>query len=739
MGFRPFVCRLAHSLDLKGMVDNRTNGVLITVEGPEEKVSEFIHLIVSSAPPASQIKSVEIKQRDVSGYTGFTIAPSRSGGSQITEISPDIAVCSECLEDMTTDPARYDYPLVNCTNCGPRFTIIENLPYDRLTTSMKSFVMCGKCESEYNNIFDRRFHAQPVACNNCGPRYTYREPGRKITETDEILMAVADRVENGKAVAVKGQGGYHLICNAFDAKAVAELRRRKQRDAKPFAVMFRDTETLTRFCYADGSELREVTSWRRPIVIMKQKKEMPQEVNSGLGTIGGILPYMPLHYLLFEKLKTPAIVFTSGNLSEEPVIKDDNEAFEKLLPVSGAVLSYNREIVNRADDSVIRFVAGKTRIVRRSRGYVPSPADIFLDADGILALGAEQKNTFCIGREKQAIMSQHIGDLTNLPAYDFMRESVKRFTTMFMFTPRLITCDLHPDYLSSVYASELQKELNIPLVKVQHHHAHIASCLAEHNIDEKVIGIGFDGTGYGCDGNIWGGEFLIADLEGFERYSHFDYISLPGGDRAADEPWRTAFSYIYNYCGDTIDYKRIRGFSSVNPLHIEIVREMIDKKINSPLSSAAGRLFDAVSAILGLCTIASFDAEAPVRLEAAITDDTDDFYPVDISGTVNFGPAIKSVIEEAEKNEISYISAKFHNTVAMASLRVAEKIRNERFINKVALSGGGFQNRYLLEKTMGLLQEAGFEVFANENFPANDGGIALGQLAVASKTRLLCV
>lgn len=720
------------------MVDNRTHGVLIIVEGPDEKISEFRKQLILSAPPASQVKSVEIKSRELSGFRDFRIAPSINGGREITEISPDIAVCPDCLTDMLNDPSRIDYPFVTCTGCGPRFTIIGELPYDRKTTSMKGFKMCPKCSAEYHDIADRRFHAQPVACNECGPHYLYEDDSGMITEIDKILYKTAMRISGGGIAAIKGQGGYHLVCNALNPVAVTLLRSRKQRDAKPFAVMFRDIDTLLEYCHAGNEEITAVTSWRRPVVLLSMKKELPSEINSTLGTIGAILPYMPFHYLLFRYLETPAIVFTSGNISEEPVIKDDSEAREKLLPIAGALLSYNREIVNRADDSVVRIAGGKVRIIRRSRGFVPSPVYLDFNADGILALGAEQKNCFCIGRGRQAIMSQHIGDLKNLPAYDFFTETIERFRRMFMFTPRLIACDMHPDYLTSQYAMMLHNETGLSVVKVQHHHAHIASCLAENSTDEMVIGISFDGTGYGNDGNIWGGEFLIAGTGEYERYTHFDYIPLPGGDKAVDEPWRTAFSYLYKYTGNNIHRIPVPGFKGIPSEKIDIIKEMIEKKINSPLTSAAGRLFDAVSAILGLCIRPAFESEAPMRLEAAIKEQTDDYYPFTINGTVSFAPALQAIAEEAGKREISYISARFHNTVAMASLKVAEKIRSERSLNNVVLSGGVFQNRYLLEKTLELFNREGFKVYTNLHVPANDGGIALGQLAVASKKMELC-
>lgn len=739
VGFRPFIYRLARSHNLKGMVDNRTNGVLIIVEGQEEDILKFREEIKIKAPPASQVKSVESKPVSLVGYTDFVIAPSINGGEQITEISPDIAVCPECLSDMENDPSRIYYPFVNCTNCGPRFTIIEALPYDRQSTSMKEFRMCRKCYEEYNDINDRRFHAEPVACNNCGPFYTYEDSYGKTSGINEILSKVCDRIDTGEIIAVKGQGGYHLICNALDAGAVQTLRKRKNRDAKPFAVMFRDAETLLEYCYANRIELDNLTSWRRPVVILNQKKEMPAEINSGLGTIGAILPYMPFHYLLFRHLNTSAIIFTSGNISEEPVIKDDSIARKILLPVAGAILYYNREIVNRADDSVIRAAAAGTCIIRRSRGYVPSPVDLTFNAEGILALGAEQKNCFCIGKGCQAIMSQHIGDLKNLSSYDFLKESVENFKRLFLFSPRLLACDMHPEYLSTLYAEALNEEKEIPLVRVQHHHAHIASCMAENHLDEIVTGISFDGTGYGTDGNIWGGEFLITGLDGFERYAHFDYVPLPGGDKVINEPWRTAFSYLYKYLRNTIDYKKIPGFKKIPEKKLEIIAEMINKNINTPLSSAVGRLFDAVSALLGLCTFSTFDSEAPMRLESVITGDTDHYYPFNLSEVVDFSPTLEAIIYDSGKKDISYISAKFHNTLAVISLRVAEKIREERSINKVLISGGVFQNKYLLEKTCEVLKRSGFEIFTNRLVPANDGGIALGQLAVASKTKEICV
>jgi hydrogenase maturation protein HypF len=735
VGFRPFIYRLAMKYSLLGEVDNRIDGVLVSVEGESKNITDFCNEIITNAPPASQIKSIERNPRPVNGYHKFSIATSISSDNRVTEISPDIAVCSECLHDMDHDHERVDYSFINCTNCGPRFTIIEKLPYDRDKTSMKNFEMCAGCSTEYNDILNRRFHAQPIACNQCGPHYTMYDSEKKLFLIEEILREMAKRVKDGKSVAVKGLGGYHLLCDAMCESAVKELRDRKQRDAKPFAVMFKDLYAIREYCHLSTSEESELISWRRPILILNQKKKLSDSVNSGLSTIGAMLPYMPVHYLLFRKLEIPAIVLTSGNISDEPIITDDLTALKELMPVSGSVVCNDREIVNRTDDSVIRVINNAPSLIRRSRGYVPTPVDLGYDVNGIIALGAEQKNTFCIGRDNQAIMSQYVGDLKNLPTYNFYKESISRFYSLFRFKPELIVCDLHPDYLSTRYAEEIKRELHIPIIRVQHHHAHIASVLAEHQLDEKVIGISMDGTGYGPDGNIWGGEFFVADLNEYSRYTHFDYMPMPGGDKAVDEPWRMAFSLLYKYLDKNIDYLKLALFTSVNQQQISLMKEMIDKKINTPLTSGAGRIFDAVSAILGLCTISSFDSEAPVRLESSIDPLTEGYYPFDIGNSVVFAKTLKGILDDLPKHDISVISTKFHNTIAQVILTVSETIRRDTSIRKVALSGGVFQNKYLLERLTRLLTDRHFEVFTNHLVPANDGGISLGQIIIASKIR----
>jgi hydrogenase maturation protein HypF len=739
VGLRPFICRLASKYRLNGEVENRIYGVLVKVEGDGKKISDFCNEIIENAPSASQIKSIGKRQKPVNGFQKFSIVTSKIEDKRITEICPDIAVCTDCLHDLEHDPERIDYPFINCTNCGPRFTIIEHLPYDRDRTSMKDFRMCSNCSVEYNDILNRRFHAQPVACNKCGPRYTYYDSEKKLSGIEEILTEISKRISEDKSIAVKGLGGYHLMCNALSEIAVNELRERKHRDAKPFAVMFRDLSAIREYCHLDNKEEIEITSWRRPIIILNQKKKLCDPVNNGLNTIGAILPYMPFHYLLFRKLKTPAVVLTSGNISDEPIITDDSAALNYLMPVTGSVVSCDREIVNRTDDSVARIIDSKVNLIRRSRGFVPSPIDLSCNVDRILALGAGQKNTFCIGKDNSAIMSQYIGDLKNLPTINFFEESISRFSSLFRFRPKLVACDLHPDYISTSFAENIKKQFQIPIIRVQHHHAHLASVLAENRLDGKTIGICMDGTGYGPDGNTWGGEFLVADLSEYVRYTHFDYVPMPGCDKAVDEPWRMAFSYLYKYFGNSIDYLKIPLFKSVNEQHISLVKEMIDKKINSPLTSGAGRIFDAVSAIIGLCPVSKFDSEAPIRLESAITSTTKSHYPFDIGSTVVFAKTLEAILDDLPKTDISIISAKFHNTIAKIIVAVSEKIRQDTSIQKVALSGGVFQNRYLLEILIRQLREKHFEVFTNHLVPANDGGVSLGQIIIASKTRRKCV
>ncbi|MFH1936421.1 MAG: carbamoyltransferase HypF, partial [Bacteroidota bacterium] len=658
----------------------------------------------------------------------------------VTEISPDIAVCDECLQDMEIQPNRIHYPFVNCTNCGPRFSIIQDLPYDREKTTMSDFNMCDQCQREYTDKTDRRFHAQPVACNDCGPQYTLHLNGFRIEGTTGKLMdTLASAINKGKIVAIKGIGGFHLACNAFNEAAVKKLRKRKHREGKPFAVIFRDIESIRKVALVSKEEKEALTSWRRPIVLLglKTNHGFPSSVNSALSTIGAFLPYMPLHHLLFRELKTAALVLTSGNLSDEPIITDNEDALQRLSGIADGILTYNREIHHRVDDSVVRIINRKERILRRSRGYVPMPVRLDFDVEGIVALGAELVNCFCIGKGKNAILSQFIGDLKEYRTNQFYEETLDQFMHLFRVKPALVVCDMHPEYFSTKTA----KRFKCPILSVQHHHAHIASCMAEHGLDEKVIGVAFDGTGYGTDGNTWGAEFMVCDLLDFTRISHFAYLPLPGGDKAVEEPWRMAVSYLYHAFGKDFLKMELPFLKSAGQNKIRLIVEMLEKKINSPLISSAGRAFDAISAMLNLCLYSHYEAEAPMVLESKINGSCVDKYTFATEAILSPTKMIREVVGDLLGNvDISVISAKFHNTIISIIFEMVNQISEKEKISKVILSGGVFQNKYILENIEPMLIKKGFRVYTHSKIPPNDGGIALGQLVIAAKRRQMkCV
>ncbi len=736
VGFRPFVYRIADNHGLKGRVENRNDGVIINVAGDENVLNSFINDLKTKAPPASEIHSLEVHSTNKKAFTDFQINKSKNISEEITLVSPDIAVCMECLEDMKVQKHRIDYPFINCTNCGPRFTIIKSLPYDRPETTMSIFPMCEKCCSEYSNVLDRRFHAQPVACSNCGPKYSLHLNGNIIEDQGLIIKTMRALLKEGKVIAVKGMGGYFLACDALNQEAVRKLREGKNREGKPFAVMFPDLETIEKYAFIDEDEKKWLTSWKRPIILLRKKNELARDVCLDFSTIGSMLPYMPFHYLLFEENQFNALVFTSGNIADEPIVIDDKSALQIFLPVYDAVLSYNREIFNRVDDSVGMIVNHSERIIRRSRGYAPSPVHLDLDVDGIIAVGAELVNSFCVGKGKQAFLSQYIGDLKNLETFEFFRESMTRYKNLFRIQPQLMVCDLHPDYLSSKYAAQA----GLPLMEVQHHHAHIASCMAEYKLDEKVIGVAFDGVGLGDDGHIWGGEFFICDLNEYRRLNHFEYVMMPGGDQATLHPWRMAVSYLYHTFGTDFLDLDLPFLRSVDKKELELVIQMLGKKINSPLSSSAGRLFDAVAALAGLCSHSSFHAEAPMRLESTIMEASGERYDFINKGSISFVPMIKEIVNDIQHGiSAEEISAKFHNTIIELILEICNQLRAEESVRKVVLSGGTFQNRYILERVERKLMANGFEVYAHKKIPSNDGGIALGQIAIAAKRRAIGV
>jgi len=713
-------------------VENRNDGVVMRVEGTAQDIDKFFSDFETEAPPVAKIQTIDKIVVEFTGLTGFEIIKSSDVSGEITEISPDIAVCNDCLRDMKKQAHRIDYPFINCTNCGPRFTIIKDLPYDRHKTTMSEFRMCEECAREYQDILDRRFHAQPVACLQCGPWYRLMVNGKSITDITTIVQQVSSMIENGKIIAIKGLGGFFIACDALNGEAVERLRKAKDRDGKPFAVMFGSLDTLKEFARLNAEEEKEISSWRRPIVLLESKKPLAKDVSVGFHTVGAMLPYMPFHYMLFEQLTTPAIVLTSGNISEQPILIDNDTAAKKLSGRVDALLDYNREIYNRTDDSVVMVVNDTVRSVRRSRGFVPSPINLGMNVDGILATGAELVNCFCLGKGNQAIMSQHIGDLKNLETYRFFSETIRQFEKLFRLKPVNVVCDMHPDYLSTRYAEESGMEV----IRVQHHHAHIASCMAEYNLDERVIGVSMDGIGYGDDGKIWGGEFLVCDLADYERPCHFEYVPMPGGDKATEEPWRMAVSWLYTCYGKDFLNLDLPFLKQIDKSDVRLVIQAIEKNINTPLTSSAGRLFDAIAAMTNTCTHSDFHAEAPMRLESVIELEVTGQYGFTISEEISFRETIRGVVDDIQANRpVSHVSAKFHNTIISAIFAAVSELAEKTGIQKVALSGGTFQNRYILERVEKKLSTAGLTVYLPREVPVNDGGIALGQLVIAAKRR----
>jgi hydrogenase maturation protein HypF len=735
VGFRPFIYRLAREHQVPGTVENRNDGVVILINATREGAERFKDSITGSAPPAADIESVRMFKVPTLEFADFSIRKSGDVSDHVTEISPDIAVCPACLEEMKQQPHRLNYPFINCTHCGPRFSIITALPYDRPHTTMDAFTMCPLCRSEYEDILDRRFHAQPIACNHCGPVYTLHEGDQVTGDLAEILVRINRGLSEGKVYALKGMGGFHLMCDAFNETGVSKLREVKKRDGKPFAVMFRNISDAQPFVEISREEEELMTSWRRPIVLLKRKGATTPGIADGLSTLGIMLPYMPFHSLLFEALDSQAIVLTSGNFSDEPILLSNQEALEQFGGRVDGMVVHNREIFNRNDDSVAMVVDHKPRLIRRSRGYAPSPLRLTIPVEGIFASGAELTGAFCMGKGNQAIMSQYIGDLKNFETLRFYEEAYDRFSRMFRFSPRLIVHDLHPDYLSSKFAGALsERNSGIPLLGVQHHHAHVASVMMDHNLEGEVIGISFDGMGLGTDGKIWGAEVLVAGYLEYRRICHFEYMPLPGGDVANREPWRMAVSYLYLCFGEEFSALPLPMFREIDPSGISGITQMIDRGLNTPLISSAGRLFDAVSAILGINYRATYQAEAPMRLESMADPAEKGRYPYELmDGYVSWMPMIKSIVDDAIHGvSNASISGKFHNTLVEMLLELAGQIRRETGNNRVVLSGGSFQNRILTENLVLRTRNEGFEVYLPGKVPVNDQGIALGQLAIGA-------
>jgi len=738
VGFRPFVYQLARRLGVAGWVCNDSRGVLIEVQAEPDRVAEFLRGLREEHPPLASISRFEVGELRPLAEEGFAIRGSESGRRKTAQIAPDTYVCDDCLEELF-DPGdrRYRYPFINCTNCGPRYTIVTGIPYDRPKTTMVDFPMCAVCREEYENPASRRFHAQPNACPDCGPRLALTDAeGRSLTG-DPVDTAVRLLAE-GRIVAVKGLGGYHLAVDAASDVAVAELRRRKARDEKPFALMARSVEEIERFAWVDEAERRLLVGVERPIVLLHKK---PGQTLSGLVApnnryLGFMLPYTPLHYLLLERF--PALVMTSANLSDEPISYEDDDALRRLGGIADLFLRHDRRIHIRTDDSIARVMAGSPVLLRRSRGFVPRGVVLPRAQEPVLALGAELKNTICLTRQDRAYLSQHVGDLRNAEVFVSFEKTVALLREILELRPRIVAHDLHPDYYSSRYAEGLD---GVRRVAVQHHHAHLAACLAENGVEEETIGVIFDGLGYGADGLIWGGEFLVGNAEGYRRVGHFAYVPMPGGDAATREPRRMALSYLVHALGD--DLPALPLLKDFSPVELTLLRQMIDKGINSPLTSSCGRLFDGVAALVGLRGRVSYEGQAALELEMAIEGEGEEGeYPfaVDLTdGLLIFDPAslIRALVEDLQRGATaSAVSARFHNTLARMVVEICRRVRQRTGLNGVALSGGVFQNRYLTERSVALLQEDGFRVLTHSLVPPNDGGLALGQAVVAGAAGL---
>jgi len=739
VGFRPFIHKLVQNYNLSGWVLNSNQGVEMDIEGKTEELNNFINDIKKKLPPLARIEKIEVNQLPLVGYKGFYIKKSivkEEDGFVL--VSPDISICKDCLQELF-DPhnRRFRYPFINCTNCGPRFTIIKDIPYDRGKTTMNNFKMCSLCQSEYDDIENRRYHAQPNACADCGPQVSLYQNKRKLEGIDPIEKAVK-LLEEGKIGAIKGLGGFHLACDATNNKAVARLRRLKNREAKPFGIMSFNLEKIKQYCKLGKKEEEWLINRARPIVLLKKKEDslISSLVAPRNNYLGVMLPYTPLHYLLLKDNFT-ALIMTSGNITDQPIIGDNQEALEKLDRIADFFLLYDRDIFNRCDDSVLKIINDDNVFFRRSRGYVPHPIILDFKLKEVLALGGELKNTISFSKENYVFLSQYLGDLKSVETLNFLKESIASLKKMFRINPKIIACDLHPDYLSTQYAEETRAKKGLRVVKVQHHYAHIVSCIAENNIKEKVIGVAYDGTGYGDDGNIWGGEFLLCDLKEYLRVGHLKYYPLPGGDKAIMEPWRMAYSYLYSIYGSRakkidIDFNRRMDYDKLS-----IIEKMIDKNINSPLTSSCGRLFGAVSSLIGIRDEISYEGQAAMELESfcasgikerynfCICKEGDEFI---IDPQEIFIDIITDLKEGIDKK---VMAAKFHNTVAEFTLNLCGKIKKSTGINKIALSGGVFQNRYLTERIISLLEKDDFQVYIQRKVPPNDGGISLGQAVVA--------
>ncbi|WP_338026017.1 carbamoyltransferase HypF [Abyssisolibacter fermentans] len=729
VGFRPFVYKTAVNNNLTGWVKNTSKGVYIDVEGKKSDISKFIYAIYHKSPPISEIKEINIEEKEMVNYKNFEIKHSIKEEDAVTFISPDIGICAQCLEDIKDiNNRRYKYPFTNCTNCGPRFSIIKKLPYDRNSTAMDEFEMCSICKSEYDNLLDRRFHAQPNACTKCGPKVELIDNfGNRVLCDDPIKQAVK-LIKQGKIILVKGLGGFQITCDAVNEKTIEKLRDKKHRPAKPLALMMKNIKVVKKYCKLSEKEEKVILSSKKPIILLEKKLEiLPNNIAPNSNKLGVMLPYTPLHSLIFEE-DIEVLVMTSGNISSYPMIYKNEEALNRLNNIVDFFLLHNRKIHVPVDDSVCKVILGEENVIRSARGY--APIYIKQNVINILACGSHLKNTFALSKNNYIIMSQYIGDIENIETFNCFERSLNHLKNIYNIKPKIIAYDMHPNYWSFEYT----KKQDIKKVQVQHHHAHIVSCMVENKVKDKIIGIAYDGIGYGMDGKMWGSEFLICDYKDFIRVGHVDYVNMPGGDFASKEPWKIAVSYLYKAYRDDI-YEKL-PYTLINK-NIKPILYLIKNNINSPQCCSIGKLFDAVSAILGFIGKVTFEGEAAILLENIADKNECSRYDYDIEYInqkyiVNTDNMIIGITNDL-KNHVNYkiISKKMHNTVIDFSIETCKMIAKKYNIYKVALSGGVFQNEILLKGIYKKLVSKGFMVYTHKLIPCNDSGISLGQLVIA--------
>ncbi|MDY6872583.1 MAG: carbamoyltransferase HypF [Chloroflexota bacterium] len=740
VGFRPFVYNLAMQHNLSGWVCNSASGVDIEVTGAPQEMAAFIEALPDEAPSLAQIDSIDTEKIPIETFNGFEIVPSQDSAADFIPVSPDVAICEQCKSELfDSADRRFRYPFINCTNCGPRFTIIKDIPYDRPLTTMAGFEMCPACREEYENPADRRFHAQPIACPICGPQVWLEDvDGNKLVEREEAIQQARTQLAEGKILAIKGLGGFHLACDASNESAVAALRQRKHRPGKPFALMASGLEAIQRYVTVDPAAKELLTSPQAPIVLMPRvpDADLAENIAPGQNRLGFMLPYTPLHLLLLEPAPgyPQALVMTSGNRSEEPIIRENAAARERLAGIADAFLLHDRPIHMRIDDSVYTTVQNKPYPVRRARGYAPNPIRLEKTLPKVLAVGPQMKNTFCLTRDRYAFLSHYIGEMENWETLQDYEAAILHYETLFRIHPEVIGYDLHPDYASTRYALDRADRDDLPAIAIQHHHAHLAAGLVENKLppDQTVAGLIFDGTGYGTDDTIWGGEALLGSCAGFSRPFCLQPIPLPGGEASIRKPARIALSLLWAY--DLPWDERLNPVRALPPLEREALQHQLESGINTPLSSSMGRLFDAVSALLGVREAISYEAQAAIELEAVADPDELGYYPWQIDGDkINLRLMLDALLVDlANKEAPPLIAARFHNTLARLSLDLAKRIREQFNIRQIVLSGGVWQNLRLLETTIELLQDNGFTPLIHRQLPPNDGCVAFGQAMIAA-------